>query len=230
MGFVSLYNFHRRKLRPGEALSVFVHDLRKLIDQAIPNMAKEPLLLHQFLTGFPGPIKRQSTASGDVKTIEAALTHARLLMTIDAELVAMVDEKPSEVQRLAEQVGLLTEQVAALSMHQRNRQSRSGRQPRCFGCNKVGHVQRNYPYRYQDLTCFAYGQPGHIARYCQLQGNEWGDIWTGQQASPSTSPSHSDIPTMTVAVVKCRATMISGKLGGFAVEFMLDSGSSVSLI
>ena len=158
------------------------------------------------------------------------MTCARLLMTIDAEPVTMVDEKPSEVQRLTEQVALLTEQVAALSTHQRNRQSGSERQPCCFGCNKVGDVQRNCPYRYQNLTCFACGQPGHIARNCQLQGNEWGDVWTGQQTSPSTSPSRGDIPTVTVAVVKCRATMISGKLGGFAVEFMLDSGSSVSLI
>ena len=233
MGFVSLDDFHRRKLRPGEALSVFVHDLKKLINQAIPNMAKEakePLLLHQFLNGLPGPIMRQLRASGDIKTLEAVMTRARLLMTIDAEPVAMVDEKPSEVQRLTEQVALLTEQVAALSTHQRDSQSRSGRQPRSFGCNKVGHVQRNCPYRYQDLTCFACGQPGHIARNCQLQGNERGDVWTGQQAPPSTSPSRSDIPTVTIAVVKCRATMVSGKLGGFTVEFMLDSGSSVSLI
>ena len=41
MGFVSLDDFHRRKLRPGEALSVFVPDLKKLIDQANPDMAKE---------------------------------------------------------------------------------------------------------------------------------------------------------------------------------------------
>ena len=88
MGFVSLDDFNRRKLQPGEALSVFMHDLKKLIDQAIPNMAKEakePLLLHQFLTGLPGPITRQLRASGDIKTLEAAMTRARLLMTIDAE-------------------------------------------------------------------------------------------------------------------------------------------------
>ena len=56
-----------------------------------------------------------------------------------------------------------------------------------------------------------------------------GGAWTGQQASPSTSLT-SDITTVTVAAVKCTATMIKGKLGEVAVEFMLDSGSSVSLI
>ena len=33
-----------------------------------------------------------------------------------------------------------------------------------------------------------------------------------------------------MAAVKCGATMIKGKLGGIVVEFMLDSGSSVSLV
>ena len=88
MGFVSLDGFHRRKLQPGEALSVSVHDLKKLIDQAIPDMVKEvkeSLLLHQFLSGLPSPITRQLRALGELKTLEAAMTHARLLMTIDAE-------------------------------------------------------------------------------------------------------------------------------------------------
>ena len=70
MGFVSLDEFHCRKLRPGEPISVFVHKLKKLIDQAIPNMEKEtrdPLLLHQFLAGFPDGITRQLRASGGGK-------------------------------------------------------------------------------------------------------------------------------------------------------------------
>ena len=80
MDFVLLDDFHRRKLQPGEALSVFVYDLKKLIDQAIPDMvkeAKECLLLHQFLMGLPGPITRQLRASGDIKTLDAAVTRAR---------------------------------------------------------------------------------------------------------------------------------------------------------
>ena len=70
MGFISLDEFHRRKLQPGEPISVFAHELKKLIDQAIPNMEKEtrdPLLLHQFLAGFPDGITRQLRASGGGK-------------------------------------------------------------------------------------------------------------------------------------------------------------------
>ena len=56
MAFVSLDEFHRRKLRPGEALSVFVHDVKKLLEQAMPGLdkpARDQLLLHQFLSGLP---------------------------------------------------------------------------------------------------------------------------------------------------------------------------------
>ena len=47
-----------------------------------------------------------------------------------------------------------------------------------------------------------------------------------QQAPPSPiSPN-----VVTVAVVKSRATVITGRLGGVSVELMLDSGSSISLV
>ena len=190
MGFISLDDFHPRKLRPGEPMSVFVHDLKKLIDHAIPNMEKEardPLLLHQFLAGLPDGITRQLRASGEVKTLEAATKRPRLLIAIDSQPVAMLEEKPSEVQLLTEQVALLTEQVAllteqvaALSTHQqRDRLSESRRQPCCFSCSQFGHVQRNCPYHRQEIRCYACGQSGHIARNCQLQGNEWGTLGQG---------------------------------------------------
>ena len=86
MEFVSLGEFHRRKLRPGEALSVFVHDAKKLLDQAMPKLeknAREQLLLHQFLGGLPETISRQLRATGEVKTLDTAIARARLLMTID---------------------------------------------------------------------------------------------------------------------------------------------------
>ena len=54
--FVSLDEFHLCKMRPGEALSLFLHDLKRLLDQAMPKLeasAREQLLLHQFLAGLP---------------------------------------------------------------------------------------------------------------------------------------------------------------------------------
>jgi len=105
----------KKKLRPGEAISMFAHDLKKLLDIAIPGMNKEardPLLLHQFVAGLPEPIMKQVRASGEVKTLEAAITRSQLLMTIDSQLVSAVKEvskEHSELQELTAKVALLTE-------------------------------------------------------------------------------------------------------------------------
>lgn len=38
--FVSLDHFHKRKVLAGEPLSVFVHEIKKLLDQAMPTLEK----------------------------------------------------------------------------------------------------------------------------------------------------------------------------------------------
>jgi len=100
INFVLLDNFHCRKLRPGKAISLYVHDLRKLLTHALPDMeqaAKEALLLHQFLVRIPEAIAKQLRASGKVTTLDATIIHARLLMTIESDLVAIITEKPDEL-------------------------------------------------------------------------------------------------------------------------------------
>lgn len=52
--FVTLDHFHQRKLVPGESLSVFIHDLKKMLEHAMPKIDGETrngLLLHQLMAG-----------------------------------------------------------------------------------------------------------------------------------------------------------------------------------
>ena len=53
-----------------------------------------------------------------------------------------VHQSPCEVDDLKMQITELTEQVAALTVQQKNAGPK-----RCFYCNKLGHIQRNYPGR-----------------------------------------------------------------------------------
>ena len=83
--FVSLEEFHKRSLRPGETLTLFVHNLKTLLDRAMPGMdadARGQLLVHQFLTGIPQTVGTQIRASGETLTLEKVVERARLLMTI----------------------------------------------------------------------------------------------------------------------------------------------------
>ena len=62
MSLISLDDFHKRILRPGELLSLYIRELKQLITQAMPDIAlaaKEHLLLDQFLTGLPYEISKQ---------------------------------------------------------------------------------------------------------------------------------------------------------------------------
>ena len=75
-GFSSLEAFHTWKLQPGEALSLFVQDLKQKLQHAMPdigNAARNQLLLHQFLAGLPVKICKQLRAAGDVTSMETAL-------------------------------------------------------------------------------------------------------------------------------------------------------------
>ena len=93
---------------------------------AIPSLnkeAKDPLLLHWFLAGLPEAVTQQLRVSREVKTLEAAITRARLLMAMDSQPVAAIEEstkESSEIQQLRDQVAVLMEQVALLSTRQRS--------------------------------------------------------------------------------------------------------------
>jgi len=60
--FIFLEKFQKRKLLPGEAISLYLHELKMLLDQAMPVLAteaKQQLLVHQFLAGLPVSVSQQ---------------------------------------------------------------------------------------------------------------------------------------------------------------------------
>ena len=168
MPFVSLADFHKRMLLPGESLSLYVHQLKQLLSQAMPdisNAVREQLLLHQFLSGLPQDVSKQLRAMGATATLAVAMQRARLLMTIEdqGETAAISTKQPSanEFLQLQQQLSDLSEQVAALSLHQPGKPQCV---QRCFLCNKVGHLQYAYPTQRQrpDIRrCFICNQLGH---------------------------------------------------------------------
>ena len=145
--FVSMDDFHRRHFLPGESLSVFVHELKKLVEQAMPKTdapTRQQLLIHQFLTGLPSVVSKQLRTVGEIDDLEKLIQRAKLLMTIDAQASGKPEEKSAAVQQplgqmeaLMEQVASVTEQVAAINLWY----SRQPARLLCFRCNQPGRVQ-----------------------------------------------------------------------------------------
>ena len=77
--FSSLEAFHKRKLRPREALSMFLQDLKQMLFHAMRNIdgtSRNQLLLHQFLAGLPVSVSKQLRPTADITTIDKALEQA----------------------------------------------------------------------------------------------------------------------------------------------------------
>ena len=171
--FVSLEQFQKRAIFPGESIGMYLYELKRLLRQAMPELvedASQQLLIHQFLAGLPAPVSRQLRAVGNTTNLEQIVERAKVLMVVDSsEKVAAVQSENSEVSSLKAQIQELTEQVAVLTT-----QKNSKKQLQCFHCKQAGHIQRYCPNRVRERRCYVCGRLGHIAANCWHSGNEKG--------------------------------------------------------
>ena len=79
---MSLEEFNHQKLRPDETPTLYLHELKKTLQQAIPdldNATRKKLLKHQFLAGLPSEISRhlRITNESDLGVLVGHALHHR---------------------------------------------------------------------------------------------------------------------------------------------------------
>ena len=144
-GFVAFAEFQARKLRPGETALLYVHELKRLLEDAMPNLdadSQDRILFQQLLAGLPNDCSRALRAIPEKKKTTAdAVSRARLLMTVsyqasvptvasvnagkDSQTVA-IDTLQGHVRHLTEQMSSLVDRPDGLSVAAVTRRRSSG--------------------------------------------------------------------------------------------------------
>ena len=121
--FVSLADLYKRSLLPGEPLSVFAHEFKRLLEQALQTAdagTSKQLLLHQFINGLPSSISTQQRTGGQIdNNLKTAMQWAKILMTLKKKPEGVAAIETAEVTVFKDHISALTEQAAALTAKQR---------------------------------------------------------------------------------------------------------------
>ena len=169
--------FEERVRKPGETISDFAYDLRKLINRAYTHLNTEelryPLLKRAFIKGISSRL-RSVLVNQTFTTYEELVERA---ITIDANHIADYEDespKPSFVKSIQDsdnailnKLSELTTSIAALNMHNNQPNNR-------FNGNQSGSY-RNSQNRYRNVgnghsrsykRCGFCGKPGHTDQEC----------------------------------------------------------------
>lgn len=142
--------FQMRRLNSGEAVDVYLADLRRLallVDGA--KVASDQWLKCAFIAGLPTGVKAQLRAACSVNKMLLGECVERARILIKSEDVCMLAANNSVVETKG-----------------------AGKPTTCYGCGEEGHMKRNCPSLFKaggvshSRTCYRCGKEGHMSRDC----------------------------------------------------------------
>ncbi|KAJ8912330.1 hypothetical protein NQ315_005935 [Exocentrus adspersus] len=144
-----------RSQGPTETLQEFSTDIERMVRVAYPEAPEEfikQLNVQSFIDGVKDPELQQALRLGRFKSLskaviyglefEAAKNVSRRNKVREVKVIepANNDEDKGSSQRILEEIlALLKKSIGG----DKNQAFRNSRQLKCFGCGKIGHIQRN---------------------------------------------------------------------------------------
>jgi hypothetical protein len=144
--------FTQRRLREGEAVDVFLADLRRLAE-LVSGGKDSKWIKCAFVTGLPDSVRRQLVMSCAVDGMDL----------------------PEMVEKVRSVLNSSRAEVSAVAVNFAKSRDAPSRAMKCFSCNREGHFARECPDRKMPArTCFRCGEHGHTSPMCKKEGRE---VW-----------------------------------------------------
>ena len=243
----------RRKLK-GESWADFADDIKFLADKAYPELqeeARDRIALNIYLSQLDNPlvafgVKQRNPESLDVAvstTLELDSYYATSKSSTFPVLGVEAKKADDEVVGVISATDKICEKIEELKQQLQQLQTikQGNNDPR----NIPSFRSANDRARRNDIICFKCGKEGHIARYC-FQNQQRQQPCRGPQCRPSypkpqlhQSSQQSQIGREGMSNLVIRKTISAICTGGYRVEasvngvivqFLVDSGASVTLI
>ena len=144
--------FVSRRLAQGEAVDVYLSELRRL-GRLVSKDLPEEWLKCAFVNGLPDDVKLQLKAATavDSMAVAAVVERARIILSVMDSATGMV----------AKSIGARARDPKKLPKETRG----------CYVCGETTHFARKCPRR-RKLTCFACGEDGHRAADCEFRSSQ----------------------------------------------------------
>ena len=213
--FVAFDTFVSRRLHPGEIVDEYLVDLQDLA-HLIEENTSDRWLSCAFVSGLPGPVRRQLRGSSRMEnmTLEQILASARALMTEEAEVnepVAAAAGRHRVLPRVPVAPPSTPDKQNAVTVQ-------------CYKCGGPNHFARDCRQlggksqrALSEIRCYQCQQQGHVASRCP------GTRGKGREAGTTLSPHKLEVlPLMKVKVNRmdrialvdsgCSSSVVSGML------------------
>ena len=176
--FIAMDAFHTRSLFPSESVQIYVYELKKLINRALPDIeteAKEQLLFHRFVTGLPVQMSREIQLNSSITSLGEAVKRMTYENKQTDSICSIIKDskaqegqplqKPLELQRPESQIANLEESISELSIQLANLRSEGAVMSTVPMCTAAitSHGDR------KPVVCYNCRKKCHIARNCRTK-------------------------------------------------------------
>ena len=219
---VQRFKFHSRCRQPGETVSTYIAELRRIAEHCkFDNL--ESMLCDRLVCGIQDPrIQRRLLAESKL-TFKQAFELAQAMESADRDAKTLLNNSSTPVHTVQTQ-----------QQQQQARRPSPRADQLCYRC-KGKHSSKTC--RFKDVECRNCKKKGHIARACMSQPRpQQRSQQNRQQTHLVKEAEDSDVdtdpayPLFNVTHTSARPLLVTVELNQFPIDMEVDTGASVSLI